>query len=142
MLVTREMDYTLRILRALHRNGQLSAAAVAEQEHMQKAVTLKILKGLHSAGIVESRRGAAGGYRLSRSCSSLTLYDLFRTTGDRLFLNRCQEPGYRCENHPDGGCGICEELGRIQGVLDAELRRVPLNDIFRAPTRTCRDSNQ
>lgn len=49
MLVTREMDYALRILRALHQQGQMSAAAVAEQEHMQKAITLKLLQILTPA---------------------------------------------------------------------------------------------
>ena len=44
MLITREMEYALRILRALYRGEQLSATAIAQREHMSKAVTLKILK--------------------------------------------------------------------------------------------------
>ena len=78
MLVTREMDYALRILRALHQDGQLSAAAVARQEHMQKAITLKLLNRLLSAGIVESRRGVSGGYFLKRRCEDLNIYDVFQ----------------------------------------------------------------
>ena len=39
----REMDYALRVLRALHQNGQQSAAAIAQREHMPKAITLKLL---------------------------------------------------------------------------------------------------
>lgn len=130
MLVTREMDYAMRVIRALSGQGQLSAAAVAERERMQKAVTLKILKQLSAAGIVESRRGSGGGYRLRRSPDQLTLYDLFHVFGRAPLLNRCQESGYRCENRPDGDCGTCRELNRIQGILDAELRRTPLGDIF------------
>ena len=56
MLITRELDYAIRTLRALHRHGQLSAAAVAELEHMPKAITLKTLSRLHGAGIVEIGR--------------------------------------------------------------------------------------
>ncbi len=41
--MTREMDYALRILRALHQEEQLSAAAIAQREHMPKAVTVMIL---------------------------------------------------------------------------------------------------
>ena len=51
MLMTREMDYALRILRALYQGGQLSAGTIAQREHMPKAVTLKILKQLHAAGL-------------------------------------------------------------------------------------------
>ena len=130
MLITREMDYALRILRALHRNGQLSAAAVARQEHMQKAITLKLLNRLLAAGLVESRRGVSGGYFLKRRCGEMTIYDVFQAIGDPPLINRCQREGYRCENFPQGGCGICKELCRIQGALDQELRRMPLSDIF------------
>ncbi len=131
MLVTREMDYAMRVVRALDgQEGVSAAAGVAEREKMPLAVTLKILKRLSAAGIVESRRGAAGGYRLRRAASGLTLYDLFCVFGRQPLLNRCQAAGYRCENHPDGDCGTCRELSRIQEILDAELRRTPLSELF------------
>lgn len=130
MIVTREMDYALRILRALHRSGQLSATAVGEQEHMQRSITLKVLKQLHAAGLVESRRGVTGGYALARPARELTMYDVFAAMNERVLVNRCQEERYRCENYPDGGCNICQELFRIQRVLDSELKRTPLSDMF------------
>lgn len=131
MLVTREMDYAMRVIRALGRRERLeTAAGIAERERMQKAVTLKILKRLTAAGIVESRRGIAGGYRLKRPLSELSLYDLFCVFGKEPLLNRCQAADYRCENHPDGDCGTCRELCRIQEILNAELRRTPLSELF------------
>ena len=131
LLVTREMDYAMRVVRALDSlDGLATAAGVAEREQMPQAVTLKILKRLTTAGIVESRRGPAGGYRLRRSPEALTLYDLFRVFGREPLLNRCQAADYRCENYPDGDCGTCRELCRIQEILDAELRRTPLSRLF------------
>lgn len=130
MLMTREMDYALRILRALCQDGQLSAAAAAEKEHMPKAITLKILKRLHAAGLVTSRRGSSGGYLLQRPCDELYLGDLFQALGEPVFVNRCQRPGYQCENRRPESCGLCRELSRIQGVLDGELRKTPLSAIF------------
>ena len=131
MLVTREMDYAMRVVRALDgREGLDTAAGVAERERMSPAVTLKILKRLTAAGIVEGRRGAAGGYRLRRPPEELTLYDLFRVFDKEPLLNRCQAADYRCENDPEGTCGACRELCRIQAILDAELRRTPLSEMF------------
>ena len=130
MLMTREMDYALRILRALYQDGQLSAAAIAEKEHTPKAVTLKILKQLHAAGIVTSRRGPSGGYLLQRDCETLYLWDVVHALGESLYVNRCQQPGYQCENQPPESCGLCRELSRIQGVLEEELYRTPLSAIF------------
>ena len=130
MLLTREMDYALRILRALDQEAQLSAAAIAQREHIPKAITLKILTRLHAAGLVSSRRGPSGGYLLERSCEELRLWDLFHALGEDLYLNRCQQPGYRCENRPEGDCGLCKELSRVQAVLDEELKRTPLRAMF------------
>ena len=52
---------------------------------------------------------------------------LFRSP---LFINRCQREGYQCENRPEGDCGLCRELTRIQAVLDSELHKTPLSAIF------------
>jgi len=131
LLMNREMDYALRIMRALYQEKQLSAAAIAQREHMSKAVTLKILKQLHAAGLVDSRRGLSGGYLLLRSCDQLCLLDLFRALGEPPYINRCQCPGYRCENRPEGDCGLCRELSRIQEVLDEELQKTPLSAMIR-----------
>ena len=130
MLITREMDYTLRILRALHQNGPLAAAEIAQKENMPKAITLKLLKRPRAAGLTDSRRGSSGGYLLRVPCETLFLVDLFRALEESPLVNRCQRPGYRCENHPEGGCGLCRELSRIQLVLDQELRKTPLSAIF------------
>ena len=88
MLLTREMDYALRITRALHQNGLLSAAAIAQRENMPKAITLKILKKLHNAGLVSSRRGSSGGYALDQSCDTLYLLDLFQSLDEFIYVNR------------------------------------------------------
>lgn len=130
MLMTREMDYALRILRALYREQQMSAAAIAQRENMPKAITLKVLKELHAAGLVSSRRGASGGYVLKETCEELYLWDLFQALGEPVYVNRCQRPGYRCENRPEGDCGLCRELSRIQSALDRELHKTPLSAIF------------
>ena len=130
MVMTREMDYALRILRALYQNGQLSAASIAQREQVPKAITLKILKQLHTAGLVDSRRGPSGGYLLQRDCETLYLWDVVHALGESLYVNRCQQPGYQCESRPEGNCGLCRELSRIQEMLDGEMKKTPLSAIF------------
>ena len=60
----------------------------------------------------------------------MTLLDLFQALDEPPLLNRCQKEGYCCENHPEGGCGICRELNRVQSALNLEFQRTPLSDIF------------
>lgn len=124
MLISREMDYALRILRALSQSP-CSAAVIAGQEHLTRSMALKVLNRLKKAGIVEAERGQDGGYRLCPDWEDLTLYDLFAALEDPLYLNRCQEPGYQCECRPHG-CEFCAELGRVQAVLNQELQRTKL----------------
>ena len=132
MLVTREMDYAVRAIRALHRNGQLPAPEIAKMEHIQTGVTYKMLKKLAKAGIVESRRGAEGGYLLHRPCSELTLWDLFHALGEDLLLTECLRPNYLCENNPDGCCGVHREFCRIQRRLEDELKQKTLEELIRS----------
>ena len=90
--MTREVDYGLRILRALHQEGQLSAASIAQKENMPKAITLKILKQLHAAGLTDSRRGSSGGYALQRPCETPFLLGPFPAPGGTPPVNR-RPPG-------------------------------------------------
>ncbi len=137
MLITREMDYCVRIVRALKDGGQLSANEIAAAEHIQTAVTNKLLKKLSKGGILESRRGQMGGYRLLRSCGTLTLYDLFSAMESVPRLTECIAGGYDCPNNAAGGCGVHGEFCRIQRALDAELRRYSLAQLFGQPQEPC-----
>lgn len=128
MLISREMDYALRIIRALSRSG-CSASRIAGQEMLSRPMALKVLKKLKQAQIVESIRGQDGGYSLCQGWEDLTFYDLFTALEEDLLISRCQKPGYRCECQPEG-CQFCEEFGRIQSVLNQELKRTPLGSIL------------
>jgi Rrf2 family protein len=127
------MDYCVRIARALSGGGLLSAAEVAQAEHIQPAVTYKMLKKLTKAGILESRRGPAGGYALHRPCTELTLYDIFCAVEAAPLLTECLAPGYLCDNNREGTCGVHREFCRIQQVLEQELKRTTLDKMLRCP---------
>lgn len=141
LLITRETDYALRILRALYQKGQMSASAIAQREHISRPVTLKIVKQLHGAGLLESRRGPSGGYLLREGCEQMSLWDVFQALDDSILLNRCQQDGYQCENLASGECGISRELSRVQQVLDRELKKTPLSVLFQKKRSVGRPKN-
>ena len=137
MLITREMDYGLRIVRALHGAQQRSAVEIAQAEKMPSAITYKMLKRLTKAGILESRRGVSGGYMLRRPVDELTLYDVFCAMETTPQLTECLAPGYRCENNSDGSCCVHREFCRIQRSLETELKRYTLAEILSGKTPVC-----
>ena len=63
MVITRETDYALRILRALLDGKLHTAGQIAQDELLPQAFAYKILKKLEKAGLVEVVRGTAGGGR-------------------------------------------------------------------------------
>ena len=51
----------------------LSAQQLAERAHLEVPTVSKLLKQLANAGLVESRRGVNGGYRLARAPASISV---------------------------------------------------------------------
>ena len=131
MIITRETDYALRILRALL-DGELHAVGeIAQTEFLPQAFAYKILKKLERAGLLEIRRGTAGGCRLTADLSRTSLYDLMAAIGERSSLSACMEPDYACPwRSSHGGCSVHCKLLEIQQKLDAELRSHSLQEIL------------
>ena len=62
--------------RASNGPGYLQSREIAENEHLPGKFLESILLALKSAGILESKVGAGGGYRLIRSADELTVGEI------------------------------------------------------------------
>ena len=131
MLITRETDYALRILRTL-RDGELhTVGQIAEEEFLPQAFAYKIMKRLDSARLIEVIRGSAGGCRLAADLSQTSLYDLMMAVGDWGGLCSCMDPQYHCLwRCSRGDCSAHCKLLEIQEKLDRELRSYSLKDLL------------
>ncbi|MCL2768146.1 MAG: Rrf2 family transcriptional regulator [Synergistaceae bacterium] len=118
MFLTKECDYAIRVVRGLSYLEIKSVRMVCEHEQVPPTFAYKILKKLEHAGIVDSYRGAVGGYQLAKTLDSITLFDIVKAVDERLFLNECLQEGYICPLNIDGNfCGVHRELTRIQSLL-------------------------
>ena len=134
MVITRETDYALRILRALLDGKLHTAGQIAQDELLPQAFAYKILKKLEKAGLVEVVRGTAGGCRLSADLTGTSLYDLMKAMGERGNLSSCMDPAYQCPwRSCHGGCTVHCKLAEIQNKLDEELRAHRLQEILTDP---------
>ena len=61
MMITRESDYAVRMIRALKDGEQLTIEQICRKEQVPRQFAYKILKKLEKAGLVRIRRGAGGG---------------------------------------------------------------------------------
>lgn len=76
MIFTTKAEYGVRLLVTLGRQREdrpLSLKAIAESEGLPLAYLERIVALLKKAGLVESTRGAHGGYRLSREPAEITM---------------------------------------------------------------------
>lgn len=131
MLITRETDYALRIIRVL-RDGELhTVGELAQGELVPQPFAYKILKKLDSARIIEILRGSNGGCRLSADLSRVSLYDLMKAVGDGGALSACMDPEYHCPWRSEYGvCSVHCKLLQIQEKLNQELRANSLENLL------------
>ena len=131
MVITRETDYALRILRALLDGELHTLGQIAQDELLPQSFAYKILKKLNKAGLIEVSRGTAGGCRLAADLSSTSLYDLMLAMGECSGLSACMDPDYACSwRNCHGGCIVHGKLLEIQAKLDKELHSHSLREIL------------
>ena len=131
MVITRETDYALRILRALLDGGLHTVGDIAQEELLPQPFAYKIIKKLSKAGIIQIIRGTSGGCRLATPLSQVTLYDLLQATGEQSSLSACMEPDFQCPlRERRGHCITHCQLAAIQQKLDQELQSHSLLEIL------------
>ena len=132
MIVTRETDDALRILRALEEGRSITAGELAEEEALPQKFAYKILKKLQKAGYIRILRGASGGCSLSCRLEEVSLYDLLNALELNFLLSSCMTPGYSCEwcRKKRRSCTAHEQLSGIQKLIDTELRSKDLRTIL------------
>lgn len=132
MLITRECDYAVRVIRALSGEERLSVNDICEREEITAPFAYKILKKLQKAKIVRGYRGVHGGYSLKKSVSEITLLDVYLAIDPGMYIIECMNPKKKCcrEEKLDGGCEVHQELLRIQERLQDMLSERSLQEIL------------
>src|SRR3989454_8463098 len=86
-------EYALRALLVLGLNYKQSVVriqTISQHQNIPKRFLEQILNDLKSAGVVESKRGVAGGYRLARPPADITPAQVIRHVGGDLATERCR----------------------------------------------------
>ncbi|MDQ3412392.1 MAG: Rrf2 family transcriptional regulator, partial [Chloroflexota bacterium] len=81
MRVSSRGEYGVRAMVALAKHygqGPMSIAVVAKESSVPSAYLEQLIGPLRRAGLVESKRGAHGGYQLSRSPELVRVGEVYR----------------------------------------------------------------
>ena len=130
MLISRETDYALRILRSLLDGERKPVGDISKAEMIPQQFAYKIIKKLSRAGLVAITRGADGGCHLSCNLDAVSLFDLMVAMEERCAVNACMDPSYQCPRKAHHGCIVHGQLAAIQQNLDNELRSHSLKKLL------------
>lgn len=85
--------------------GAVALSTIAERQLISLAYLEQLFLKLRRAGLVESARGRAGGYRLSRPAAEITVSQIMTAVDEDMRMTRCGGqadtclPGRRCVTH-------------------------------------------
>lgn len=99
MLVTRETNYAVRCVIYLARDGDkvASVGEISKKMIIPKSFLAKILQRLVREGIVNSSRGAQGGFRLHKRPEYITLLEVFMAIQGIAPINTCAVDKRKCK---------------------------------------------
>ena len=131
LTLSRKTDYALVALAALveQQRGEqqpLSARQIAEQHQLPLPLLMNLLKDLHKAGIVCSRRGSGGGYLLCHDPAKVRLLSVVEAIEGRVKLAMCCDEQEQAGDEPCAACA-CQVLETCPIVTPMQR----LNDMLR-----------
>jgi Rrf2 family protein len=117
-------EYALRAMQVLARDFQEDDSVVRIQEisdkqNIPKRFLEQILNDLKSAGLVMSKRGVAGGYRLKRAPQHITLAEIIRHIEGPLAPVSCVSEKYyeKCSCPDESRCAIRSVMKEVRDSI-------------------------
>lgn len=139
MRVTTWTEYSLIISLHLARRGgtqPVAARDISESERLPGDYVEQILLRLRRAGLVESVRGARGGYFLARSADQISVHDVMAACDHQIFEINCERhpvDDERCG--PEAQCSIRPVWHALRTRVDDLLKGVSLTDLLQDEDR-------
>jgi FeS assembly SUF system regulator len=106
---------------------QINAAALAAETRLPQATVAKVLKALARGGIVHAARGVAGGYRLARDASEISVAEIVAAIDGAISVTQCSEHQPNCNRL--GFCPTRPHWQRINAAVGDALAAISLADM-------------
>jgi len=132
MLLTRASEYALLALDIIRNSEKpIGAEQLSLQLCIPKSFLAKILQGLAKAEILDSKKGAHGGFILIKKSSEVSIASIIiAAEGKTPAVFDCSQYTTTCPNGSIGSCTISPFLVTFQSKIDTFLHKLTLEDIF------------
>ena len=148
-------DYGVTLLAELASGDDsvlVTSASLATRTGLPEPTVAKVIKQLAKGGILDTQRGAKGGYRLSRSLDEITVTDIITLFDGPIALTTCVEeaPGGESSCRAGQFCRMRGRWERVSLALRATFDQMRISDLIadggsakpRLPTNTQQTADQ
>jgi Rrf2 family transcriptional regulator, cysteine metabolism repressor len=145
MMFSTKAEYGVHVMAHLARmdgaGGPVSLSAIAEAEGLPLAYLEHLVQRLRRAQLVESRRGAQGGYSLARSADQITMAEVVSALEGGIAPIECissDAAGHVVCTREAGAERPCPTKllwTRVQGSIVRTLEEITLQDLVTPATR-------
>ena len=127
-------EYALRALVVLgthYPKPVISIQLISAQQNIPKRYLEQILNDLKSAGVVQSKRGISGGYRLAKSPEKVTLAHVIRYMEGALAPVSCVSERFykKCSCPDEAKCGIRSVMKEVRDAIAMILENFTVADL-------------
>lgn len=135
MIYSKPCEYAIRSLAYLASapQGSVPAEEIAQAEKLPAPVLSKILQELARKGLLESRRGPGGGFRLARRPQLITLRDVVAAVDGLDQFLECAVGLERCSD--DSPCPLHDQWKHLRARFVEYLETTTLDNMARAVAR-------
>lgn len=139
MIFTTKAEYGVRLMVRLGEQpdaAPVSLKSLADAERLPLAYLERIVALLRRAELVESTRGAHGGYRLARPAAEIAMDDVIVALEGAVapmscFVDDREDERVLCSHLEDAGAGCATKLlwTRVQSSVERALRSTTLAEL-------------
>ncbi len=138
MLLTRASEYALLSLILLAQAQRpMDADSLSRELDISKSFLAKILQSMARQGILNSFKGANGGFALARDIDQITVHQITcAAEGKNPSVFDCSNAQSDCPSDKAATCRIWPVIHRLQGKIDTFLDRLTLADLLETTPTT------
>ena len=135
-MLSKKTRYAIKALVIMGKNfgnEPMQISRIANEEHIPKKFLEQILLDLRNAGLLYSKKGAGGGYKLIKDPKEIFLVQVLRITGGPIALLPCVSLNFyqRCEECIDEGtCGIRDVFVDVRNASLKILTETSIADVI------------
>lgn len=131
--ITRMADYAVVILVSMATDAgrdRFSASMLSVRTRLPEPTVAKVLKRLSAENIIESTRGAGGGYKLSRTPDAIAVCDIIAAVDGPIALTACANDDENLACDYGSVCAVKGRWNKVNDAVKTALKEITLRDML------------